>query len=132
MKYNPVINEELARLPGFAGLHPLVPDRFAQGALELMAALEDALRAVSGLDAVCLQPSAGAQGELLGMQLVRAHHIDQRQHAPARADPGERARDESGERRFLRLRRHRGAGEHARDARGLGRCRAHGRIASRR
>ncbi len=75
MKYNPVINEELARLPGFAGLHPLVPDRFAQGALELMAALEDALRAVSGLDAVCLQPSAGAQGELLGMQVVRAHHI---------------------------------------------------------
>jgi glycine cleavage system P protein (glycine dehydrogenase) subunit 2 len=76
MKYNPVINEETARLPGFANLHPLVPDSLAQGALELLAALEDALRAVSGLDAVCLQPAAGAHGELLGMLLIRAHHVD--------------------------------------------------------
>ena len=52
MKYNPVVNEELARLPGFASLHPLVPDALAQGALELLAALEAALAAVSGLDAV--------------------------------------------------------------------------------
>ncbi len=76
MKYNPVVNEELARLPGFAGLHPLVPDALAQGALELLAALEAALAAVSGLDAVCLQPAAGAHGELLGMLLVRAYHVD--------------------------------------------------------
>jgi glycine dehydrogenase subunit 2 len=76
MKYNPAVNEELARLPRFAALHPLVPDAGAQGALELLARLEEALRAVSGLDAVCLQPAAGAQGELLGLLLVRAYHVD--------------------------------------------------------
>src|SRR5438105_7344173 len=76
MKYNPVVNEAVARLPGFAALHPLVPDQLAQGALELIAALERALAAVSGLDAVCLQPAAGAQGELLGMLLIRAYHTD--------------------------------------------------------
>jgi glycine cleavage system P protein (glycine dehydrogenase) subunit 2 len=76
MKYNPVVNEVVARLPGFAALHPLVPDALAQGALELLAGLETALAAVSGLDAVCLQPAAGAHGELLGMLLVRAFHVD--------------------------------------------------------
>jgi glycine dehydrogenase subunit 2 len=76
MKYNPVVNEVLARLPGFAALHPLVPDALAQGALALVAELEDALRAVSGLDAVSLQPAAGAHGELLGMLVIRAHHVD--------------------------------------------------------
>jgi glycine dehydrogenase subunit 2 len=76
MKYNPVVNEELVRLPGFAGVHPLVPDALAQGALELLVGLEGALAAVSGLDAVCLQQAAGAHGELLGMLLVRAYHVD--------------------------------------------------------
>jgi glycine dehydrogenase subunit 2 len=76
MKYNPVVNEEVARLPGFAGLHPLVPETLATGALELLAGLDDALRAVTGLDAVSLQPAAGAQGELLGLLLVRAYHAD--------------------------------------------------------
>ena len=76
MKYNPVINEELARLRGFAGLHPLLPEGLAQGALEVLSRLEAALAAISGLDAVTLQPAAGAQGELLGMMLVRAYHLD--------------------------------------------------------
>src|SRR5262249_20468814 len=76
MKYNPPGNEELARLPGFAQLHPLVPSALAQGALALCETLERALMAVSGLDAVTLQPAAGAQGELLGMLLVRAYHGD--------------------------------------------------------
>ncbi|HWP65574.1 MAG TPA: aminomethyl-transferring glycine dehydrogenase subunit GcvPB [Candidatus Limnocylindria bacterium] len=76
MKYNPIVNEAIARLPGFARLHPLVPDHLAQGALAVVAELEDWLKAVSGLDAVCLQPAAGAQGELLGMLLVRAYHRD--------------------------------------------------------
>src|SRR5512140_2232209 len=62
MKYNPVVNEAVVRLPGFARLHPLVPDVLAQGTLELLAALETALKAVSGLDHVALQPAAGAQG----------------------------------------------------------------------
>jgi glycine dehydrogenase subunit 2 len=76
MKYNPVVNEELARLPGFAQLHPLTPAALAQGALELCEALERALLAVCGLDAITLQPAAGAQGELLGMSMVRAYHAD--------------------------------------------------------
>src|SRR5215813_10589938 len=65
MKYNPVVNEDVARLPGFAGAHPLLPEACTQGALELLWRLEQALAAVSGLDAVSLQPAAGAQGELL-------------------------------------------------------------------
>src|SRR5213594_1319528 len=76
MKYNPAVNETLARLAGFAALHPLVPDHLAQGALEVVAGLEAALAAASGLDAVCLQPAAGAQGELLGLLLARDHHAD--------------------------------------------------------
>src|SRR5437867_9492365 len=74
MKYNPVVNEGVARLVGFASLHPLVPDALAQGALAVLAELEVALARISGLDAVCLQPAAGAHGELLGMMLVRAYH----------------------------------------------------------
>ena len=74
MKYNPGVNEALARLPGFAALHPLVPDELAQGAMAMLAELEAALAAISGLDAICLQPAAGAHGELLGMLLVRAYH----------------------------------------------------------
>jgi len=77
MKYNPVVNEEVARLPGLAQLHPLLPSSLAPGALALCEALERALAAVSGLDAVTLQPAAGAQGELLGMLMVRAYHADQ-------------------------------------------------------
>jgi len=76
MKYNPVVNEEIARLPGFAQLHPLAPAALAQGALAVHEALEQALLAVCGLDAITLQPAAGAQGELLGMLLVRAYHAD--------------------------------------------------------
>src|SRR5258705_2913731 len=76
MKYNPVVNEDVARLPGFAGIHPLLPESEAQGALELVWQLEAALRAVCGLDAVSLQPAAGAQGELTGMLVVRAYHAD--------------------------------------------------------
>jgi len=76
MKYNPVLNEEMARLPGLARLHPLLPDDLAQGALLLVKRLEAALAAVAGLDAVSLQPAAGAQGELLGMLVARAYHQD--------------------------------------------------------
>ncbi|TMA82986.1 MAG: aminomethyl-transferring glycine dehydrogenase subunit GcvPB, partial [Deltaproteobacteria bacterium] len=64
MKYNPLMNEAVARLPGFADLHPLLPASWTQGAMELMARLADFLREVSGLPAVTLQPAAGAHGEL--------------------------------------------------------------------
>ena len=72
MKYNPPLNDELAALPGFTALHPATPADLAQGALELMARLEAALAAITGMDAVSLAPAAGAQGELAGLLMVRA------------------------------------------------------------
>ena len=63
MKYNPKINEEMARLPGFAGAHPLAPDDALQGALAVQYELQQALAEISGMDAVTLQPAAGAHGE---------------------------------------------------------------------
>ncbi len=76
MKYNPVANETVARLQGFVGLHPLAPDEDAQGALELIWELERMLAEISGMAAVSTQPSAGAQGELTGMKMIRAYHVD--------------------------------------------------------
>src|SRR5215813_13007047 len=76
MKYNPVVNEMAARLPGFAQLHPLMPDDCAQGALALLADLARRLAEISGMDAISLQPAAGAQGELTGMKLIRAYHVE--------------------------------------------------------
>src|SRR6516165_323243 len=73
MKYNPRVNERLVGIPGFRDLHPLVDDDAAQGALELEWHLEGILREVTGLDAVSLQPAAGAQGELTGLLLMRAY-----------------------------------------------------------
>ena len=77
MKYNPIANEAAARMPGFAALHPMAPDELAQGAIELMAELQDMLAEISGMDAVSLQPAAGAQGELTGMKMIRAYQQDQ-------------------------------------------------------
>ncbi len=74
MKYNPRVNEDVARLAGFARLHPYLPDELAQGALQLLWELERFLAEVSGLDRVTLHPSAGAQGELTGMMMIRAYH----------------------------------------------------------
>ena len=74
MKYNPKINEAMARLPGFCQLHPYMPDEFCQGALELMWNLERLLCEISGLSACSLQPAAGAQGELTGLMCIRAYH----------------------------------------------------------
>ncbi len=75
MKYNPKINEWAARLPGFASLHPLVPDVLAQGSLELMWTLQRQLGEIGGFPAVSLQPAAGAHGELTGILVIRAYHL---------------------------------------------------------
>jgi glycine dehydrogenase subunit 2 len=75
MKYNPKINEDMARLPGFARLHPLTPPAAAQGALQVMYELARDLAEVSGMDHVSLQPAAGAQGELAGVLMIRAWHL---------------------------------------------------------
>ncbi len=74
MKFNPKLNEWAARLPGFAGLHPMAPDALAQGTLQLLFELEEMLAEISGMAAVTLQPAAGAQGELTGILMVRAYH----------------------------------------------------------
>ncbi|MBK9089394.1 MAG: aminomethyl-transferring glycine dehydrogenase subunit GcvPB [Holophagales bacterium] len=75
MKHNPRINEEIARLAGFADVHPYTPGHLSQGALELMARLEAALIALTGFARVTLQPSAGANGELAGCLMIRAAHV---------------------------------------------------------
>jgi glycine dehydrogenase subunit 2 len=75
MKYNPKINEDMARLPGFLRLHPLTPADASQGALQLMHELALDLAEVSGMDHVSLQPAAGAQGELAGVLMIRAYHL---------------------------------------------------------
>jgi glycine dehydrogenase subunit 2 len=74
MKYNPKINEDVARLPGFAGLHPLQPIETVQGALLLMHELQEWLKEIGGFAGVTLQPAAGAQGELTGVLIIRAYH----------------------------------------------------------
>jgi len=80
MKYNPKINEREAALPGFAGAHPLLPPELSQGALELMYRLEQYLTEITGMDAVTLQPAAGAHGELTGMLLIHAYHKSRGSH----------------------------------------------------
>src|SRR5881396_2283415 len=74
MKYNPKINERMARLEGFALAHPYSPAEMIQGALEVQKTLEDCLAEIIGMDAVTLQPAAGAHGELTGILMVRAYH----------------------------------------------------------
>ncbi len=74
MKYNPRINEDMARLPGFAYLHPHSDEHHAQGALAVMWQLQEWLREIVGFAACSLQPAAGAQGEFAGILMIRAYH----------------------------------------------------------
>ncbi len=77
MKYNPKVNEDAARLPGFLEIHPFQPSSTVQGALRLMVELQGYLAEISGMDAVTLQPAAGAHGELTSMMIVRRYHEKQ-------------------------------------------------------
>jgi len=72
MKYNPRINERVARIEGYANLHPLTPAPLAQGALEIIYRLEECLKQITGLAAVTTQPAAGAQGEMSGIMMIRS------------------------------------------------------------
>ncbi len=74
MKYNPKINEAAARMPGFARIHPLQPEETVQGALRLMYDLSAMLAEITGMDAVTLQPAAGAHGEQTGLMMIKAWH----------------------------------------------------------
>ncbi len=80
MKYNPKINEDMARLPGFLFAHPLQPIETVQGSLALMYTLQEWLKEISGMAAVSLQPAAGAHGELTGVLIMRAYHRDRGDH----------------------------------------------------
>lgn len=73
MKYNPKVNELLASLEGFISLHPHCCDDDCQGALELMFKLQNSLKKITGMDAVTLQPAAGAHGELTGMMIIKKY-----------------------------------------------------------
>jgi len=77
MKYNSRLNEKVARIAGFAGLHPLAPEEESQGALELIWRLQNDLCEITGLPGISLQPAAGAQGEMTGVMLIRAF-LDER------------------------------------------------------
>jgi glycine dehydrogenase subunit 2 len=77
MKYNPRVNEYVARIEGLAEAHPYRPDSLAQGSLEVIDLLQRCLLEITGMDAITLQPAAGAHGELTGILLVRAWHESQ-------------------------------------------------------
>ncbi|WP_026563605.1 aminomethyl-transferring glycine dehydrogenase subunit GcvPB [Bacillus sp. UNC41MFS5] len=74
MKYNPKINENVARFNGFAHVHPLQDESSVQGALELLYDLQEHLIEITGMDEVTLQPAAGAHGEWTGLMMIRAYH----------------------------------------------------------
>ncbi|PZU50595.1 MAG: aminomethyl-transferring glycine dehydrogenase subunit GcvPB [Sphingomonas sp.] len=74
MKHNPRLNEKMARLPGFADVHPLQPQDSVQGALELIHTLAEWLKALTNMPAIAMTPKAGAHGELCGMLAIRAAH----------------------------------------------------------
>ena len=74
MKYNPKVNEAAASLPGFTNIHPLQPASTVQGCLEVLKETQEMLCEITGMDAMTLQPAAGAHGEFTGMLLVKAYH----------------------------------------------------------
>ncbi|MGG1615518.1 aminomethyl-transferring glycine dehydrogenase subunit GcvPB [Paenibacillus sp. NRS-1781] len=74
MKYNPKVNEDVARYAGFAKIHPYQPEDSIQGAMALLHTLQNDLAALTGMDAVTLQPAAGAHGEWTGLMMIRSYH----------------------------------------------------------
>ncbi len=74
MKYNPKLHEDVAIMPGWAHIHPYLPEECAQGALQVQCELQDMLGQISGMDSVSLQPAAGAHGEFTGILMIRAYH----------------------------------------------------------
>lgn len=76
MKYNPKINEKVARIPGFAESHPLQEEEQVQGSLEIVYSLQEELKEITGMDKVTLQPAAGAHGEWTALMIFKAYHLD--------------------------------------------------------
>src|SRR5262249_33288823 len=79
MKYNARVNETVVRMPGLAEAHPYQSDEVSQGALRVMKALSDALIEICGMDAITLQPAAGAHGEMTGLMLVHAYFDEKKE-----------------------------------------------------
>ena len=96
MKYNPRVNEFVARLDGLATEHPAQPADVSQGCLRILYDLQKCLLSITGMDAATLQPVAGAQGELTGLLMIRAYLESQGNRAQKCSDSGFRARHESG------------------------------------
>ena len=84
MKYNPKINEEIAAMPAFAGLHPLQPSSTVQGVLRLYKDLAHALSEITGMAEFTLDPFAGAHGELTGLMVIRQYHMSRGDHKRTR------------------------------------------------
>jgi glycine dehydrogenase subunit 2 len=80
MKYSPKINEWAARLPGFSNIHPYQPAQTVQGAMELLYNMQNLLAEITGMDAVTLQPAAGAHGEMTGVMVIKAYHQHRNDH----------------------------------------------------
>ncbi len=95
MKYNPRINELVARIEGLAWAHPYQPEALSQGCMQVMERLEPMLAEITGMDAVTLQPAAGAHGELTGILLIRALLRKARQSAQEDPDSRFGARHQS-------------------------------------
>lgn len=74
MKYNPKVNEDMARLEGFAGVHPYQPEETVQGCLEILYKMDQMLAEITGMERVSLQPAAGAHGEMTGLMIIKAYH----------------------------------------------------------
>lgn len=74
MKYNPKVNDQIASMPAFTGLHPMQPDHDAQGTLRIMWELQEDLKEILGMGGVTLAPAAGAHGEYVGMAIIKAYH----------------------------------------------------------
>jgi len=80
MKYNPKINEDIARYSGFTSIHPYQAEETVQGALQMMYELQESLQEITGMDKVTLQPAAGAHGEWTGLMLIKAYHESKGDH----------------------------------------------------
>lgn len=76
MKYNPKVNELVARFDGFTKIHPYQPEKTVQGALKLMYELDEMLSEITGMDKISLQPAAGAHGELTGLMIIKSYHMN--------------------------------------------------------
>lgn len=78
MKYNPKVNDEAAKLPGFAEIHPLQPEHTVQGCLEVLKLAGEYLCEITGMNSMSFQPAAGAHGEFTGLLLIRAYHLERK------------------------------------------------------